>query len=737
MATLPGTKIDILSGVPFDADYAHTIYFDSVGAQISYFSSKVSQQYVTTYQRTDRSIKVSGNADQYYNCNYIRWQNNAYGNKWFYAFITRVIYVNDNTTEFEWQMDYIQTYWFDFTFHEMYIEREHSETDFIGDNIVDEGLTVGEYVGSNYYDMNFNSLRIVVGIADKADSSLEGGYYDNTFSGLELYSYKDERDVINIINEYGYKANALVLMYMCPETLLPSREGRIPYGFTSSGASQRLEAPTAGEALDGYIPKNNKLYTYPYTFLHVSNNSGDGMNLRYEFFVDNQPLIQADGTIMSPVQVKAYPVNYKSNGKNREESVSLTNFPSCAWVSDYYQQWLAQNSVSNTLGAIGNIGTAVASAATGNLAGVGTGLNGILSQLTSAYTASIHADIMRGNTNSGNVNCAHGAHDFYTIRMTVNREYAEMIDNFFTRFGYKTMKLKRPNFNVRPSYNYVKTLDAIVTGTAITEAKEVMSAALNRGITFWQGDWVGDYSRDNSAGGTPPTPEEHTLNVVNGTGDGNYIVNTIVPIVADAAPEGQNFDHWSYDFGYVESSRNPSTNFIMPNRNATVTANYSETPPPTQSTLADEMEKDVGAIEWDSKVTAIEDWFYGTTGQRQPWCMMAVAYYAERLGILDQVSRVASTTLCYNYMNARGKLHMSPAHGGSYTPKRGDVVFISWTGNPDALDHTGIVSAYGDNLLYVSGNVTNPTSGKPDGIFIKGMTKTNANIIAYGEIDYT
>lgn len=81
MATLPGTKIDILSGVPFDADYAHTIYFDSVGAQISYFSSKVSQQYVTTYQRTDKSIKVSGNADQYYNCNYIRWQNNAYGNK--------------------------------------------------------------------------------------------------------------------------------------------------------------------------------------------------------------------------------------------------------------------------------------------------------------------------------------------------------------------------------------------------------------------------------------------------------------------------------------------------------------------------------------------------------------------------------------------------------------------------------------------------------------------------------
>ena len=36
--------------------------------------------------------------------------------------------------------------------------------------------------------------------------------------------------------------------------------------------------------LDGYAPRNNKLLSYPYNFLYVTNNQGNSAIYRWEFF---------------------------------------------------------------------------------------------------------------------------------------------------------------------------------------------------------------------------------------------------------------------------------------------------------------------------------------------------------------------------------------------------------------------------------------------------------------------
>ena len=38
------------------------------------------------------------------------------------------------------------------------------------------------------------------------------------------------------------------------------------------------------ETLDGYTPKNKKMYTYPYNFFNMDNGNGSNLQLRYEFF---------------------------------------------------------------------------------------------------------------------------------------------------------------------------------------------------------------------------------------------------------------------------------------------------------------------------------------------------------------------------------------------------------------------------------------------------------------------
>ena len=52
------------------------------------------------------------------------YQNENYSNKWFYAFITNMTYVNDGLTYVQIATDVYQTWQFDITFKKCFVERE-------------------------------------------------------------------------------------------------------------------------------------------------------------------------------------------------------------------------------------------------------------------------------------------------------------------------------------------------------------------------------------------------------------------------------------------------------------------------------------------------------------------------------------------------------------------------------------------------------------------------------------
>ena len=66
----------------------------------------------------------------------------------------------------------------------------------------------------------------------------------------------------------------------------------------------------------------------------------------------------------------------------------------------------------------------------------------------------------------------------------------------------------------------------------------------------------------------------YALTINGGTGDGNYTEGTIVPITADTAPGGQEFDAWTGDTVGVASTIDPATTVTMPGAAATLTATY-------------------------------------------------------------------------------------------------------------------------------------------------------------------
>ena len=156
MANQALTVIKIIKGAPCDDTYSDVIKFGSAGAQAAYFSGLAKYTFSNcSYQRVNNSVasprspltcRIPTVADNVYDCNYVMFQNQAFGSKWFYGFIRRINYINPDTTEIEYEIDSYQTYQFDYTVKPSLVEREHSATDAFGENFEVEPVSIDRYV---------------------------------------------------------------------------------------------------------------------------------------------------------------------------------------------------------------------------------------------------------------------------------------------------------------------------------------------------------------------------------------------------------------------------------------------------------------------------------------------------------------------------------------------------------------------------------------------------------------
>ena len=133
--------------------YENTLDFATLQEQTDYFSSLVfstmdlGDDYV--YIREHREVQVEFSKSQLEGKNYLRFNN---GSKWWYAFITRKDYINENLTNITFEIDVMQTFMLDYSLGECFVEREHQdrwESDALLTykpkfNRIDEGLDYGK-----------------------------------------------------------------------------------------------------------------------------------------------------------------------------------------------------------------------------------------------------------------------------------------------------------------------------------------------------------------------------------------------------------------------------------------------------------------------------------------------------------------------------------------------------------------------------------------------------------------
>lgn len=556
----PDTNIRILQNVPLDKTYRHTIYFGSRDAQSNYFSSKTKFNLTKqSYQRKERGyMRIQINAEKLYNCNYIMYQNTSFENaKWFYAFITSVEYINNEVSEIGFELDVMQTWFFDVTLKESFVEREHSETDVAGDNIIDEPINLGDY---------FMGSPKSTGIFDVYDPVIVSPYswfYNESpvqwkesttlkkidgnptiLSHVAFNSTNDSEDVTS--GSYFGHALAnhpaqsdILAVYLCPHALISYSyiaEPESKHVTNINGECQTLEfnvADSKPNSLVQYTPKNKKLLTYPYNKLVIDTGDGNLHEYAYEFF---QPHVGLGGQIIDNVAFqisgflglnccfKCTPKNYKGEVINYTESCLLTDFPNVGFLTDSFKNWFAQNktrlalqSGASLLGVGSGLGTVLSGSSmltpkTGVLSATGArkmakgyeeiGRNGIreISGLISeGFDRTSQRYHVNPGSNDGALEIKMGKKDFKAIQFSINPKDAEVIDNFFNVYGYATKAIKVPNRNVRPHWTYTKTIDCNLIGNAPADDVARICSIYDSGITFWNNaNEIGNYSLDNS-----------------------------------------------------------------------------------------------------------------------------------------------------------------------------------------------------------------------------------------------
>ena len=522
----PASTIYCCSGVLLNNAYIHTIWFESDSAQRNYFQSKVVKTFnAYTYIRKSWSIKVESTMEQARKWNYLFFRNSESG-KMYYYFINNIEYINDNTVELFIEMDVLQTYAFDYYIPPCFVEREHSETDVPGENLLDEGLDVGDYIINNKSNVDMQDLCVLMlssidplGTTEERTVSIRSQVNDKVFSGLGVFAIPMTEisqlgTTLNNLDTWG-KSDGILSMWMYPKRLVNLAGGNTwtdeYFRKMTDGGSSFDHTISINGDLDGYTPRNKKLLCYPYNFIYASNNAGGSALYRYEQFNNSGSCsFRVMGTLSPDGSVKMFPISYQGITINYEEGLTGSNYPTCAWNQDVYKLWLAQNqhqqkqagweSIIKFVGGGAGLAASPWTGGTTAIAGAGlvySGLTGANNLLAARADKEIQPPQAKGNFSTAiNLKAEHQTFTF--LQKSINADYARRLDEYFDLYGYKCLRKKSPNKNVRENWTYTKTLGCHATGNLCTDDLLKIQSIFDNGITFWKnGDNIGQYDLSN------------------------------------------------------------------------------------------------------------------------------------------------------------------------------------------------------------------------------------------------
>ena len=607
----PNSDIELMQVQGLDNRYIHTLYFNSVESQTSFFANKVRVRFTKqSYQRANiGTLRIRTGYDSISGLNYLRFRNTpsndvspqARSNMWYYAFINSCTYINEQVTEVHYEIDEIQTWFIHANALPCLVLREHTNNDTpalnleaepFGSEIYDSDLLKADehtnsdmslvitasnvsfnkltvYTQNNYTDGFYNPTTLMVKpIPQGTDEEIKrqlGEYTTQLFDWIKGFYDSDsgeqvtpKGDILSVRMFYTDYAN----LYTMPDT--PNVQ--------SEDGSQKHYRLTVNKPTeyDNFVPQNKKMLTYPFSFLVCTSGAGSAQQYKWEYFDGNSANFDSYGCVTGEPIVSYIPLDYEGQTENIDQRFSITDFPMCPFSYDAFQAWMASSAPSvaknaRDLGMISGgvtIATSLVSIATGLYLGAQVpnsiimneeldkmiAYRGIANSVSSYSSASnVISSAIQSEANiataqlakfnntlaqapkvSGIIGGALGMYSAYKnyeytfanakyqprvvvghsggsqlfgSRLPQTRFYhahirddeAKRVDEQLTMYGYATNRVKVPNFSGRRYWNFVKTQGCTVSGNAPCDSLSAIGKILDSGITFWHGDYVGNY----------------------------------------------------------------------------------------------------------------------------------------------------------------------------------------------------------------------------------------------------
>ena len=292
----PLTVIKLIKGAPCDDTYTDVIKFGSKAEQAAFFSGLAPWSFTNcSYQRVNNSVayprgalscRIPGIADNYYDCNYVMFQNASSNSKWFYAFIRKVNYISPENTEIIYEIDSYQTYQFDYTVKPSMVLREHPEDDQLFANSQPEPISITHSLVNKEdvftYGDSTNAAAVWV-MSDDSGTITNSYYQDHIYcttlpivnpapailkAAIQGYFTKDNENKIVAVQSLPFK---------CAE--YTDAFGNTLYAMKE----EKFESAVQTNIL-GYTPKYKKCFSYPFCYLKVTDMCSNTVSYAYEKF---------------------------------------------------------------------------------------------------------------------------------------------------------------------------------------------------------------------------------------------------------------------------------------------------------------------------------------------------------------------------------------------------------------------------------------------------------------------
>lgn len=512
----PTTEIRFYSGVPWDNRYTHVRLYDSYNQLLQSLSKwdvtsrlSLNKEYAPV-RVGELEVKIPLNEIQALDINYMAFKNpNA--TEFTFCFVTAVEWLSYNSTRIRLELDIFQNNFYKCKMKPCFVEREHvpKSEDSYGANVIPESIDCGELRCNKTEKTDFGLSTIVLLTTEGLDSKdvqgfMDGGVYQGASQTIinQDEGYEAMAGLAStLINQYNQKGkiDAIINVYMS-------------CAICNDHQDHDITVDTNG-AFEGYVPHNNKLYTYPFCYVLADNNLGKTGIFKFELSnkKDNNIYFSVRGSQTPTPLVMLRPKDYNGlDGVSYLESLSYDGFPQCMWKSDVASAWIAQNKNTLALATFNAKMSPVASGISGLASGgILGGLGGVVSgavkgfsDITNLYAQQKDREIeppqVHGNVTNTNANFAFDRQGFNLYLMSSSAEVARSIDSYFDMYGYATKRVKQPNLRGRTSWNFVKTLDCGISGNADLAQLAQLRTIFDNGVTLWHTDDVGNYGLDNS-----------------------------------------------------------------------------------------------------------------------------------------------------------------------------------------------------------------------------------------------